>query len=380
LVVNTLSLNENNEIVDVKELFLSKLDAIENIVGLAPDTLNTLAKLGEAINNDSTFYQSLITDLSFKANAADTYTKAQSYSEEEVNDMFNQTLSHLTDALALKANAVETYARGTIDHNIAALRTGTATKLGLNYNKDEVFNTYEIHDMFSQTLTSFTDSLATLQTDTDTKLGLKHNKVEVFNTYEFNDMFTQTITALADGLATKANVSALTDGLATKANVSGVYTTTQVDNLLIANNPYLVQEPLQRVVVIDPSRAGTKLKLRIDFANIPELSVSDNIYSNGNLLLTDLTAYNKTEINAQRAGILSPSKVDIITDAWGQISIKSNSDTANLPSDITLNRQIKKQFLVSAMGVSGDTARGAYWWAGGTDRININCETGIVNV
>ena len=56
MVVNSLSLIENNRIIDVKELFLSKLDAVEQIVGLAPETLNTLAKLGEAINNDSNFY------------------------------------------------------------------------------------------------------------------------------------------------------------------------------------------------------------------------------------------------------------------------------------------------------------------------------------
>jgi hypothetical protein len=73
LLVNSLSLVEENKVIDVKELFLSKLDAIDNIVGLAPETLNTLAKLGEALNNDSNFYQSLITDLPFKANTLDTY-------------------------------------------------------------------------------------------------------------------------------------------------------------------------------------------------------------------------------------------------------------------------------------------------------------------
>jgi hypothetical protein len=32
------------------------------------------------------------------------------------------------------------------------------------------------------------------------------------------------------------------------------------------------------------------------------------------------------------------------------------------------------------MGVSGDTERGAFWWAGGADRININYETGVVRI
>ena len=79
MVVNSLSLIENNKVIDIKELFLSKLDAVEQIVGLAPETLNTLAKLGEAINNDSNFYNTLIQNLSFKANALDVYTKLQTY-------------------------------------------------------------------------------------------------------------------------------------------------------------------------------------------------------------------------------------------------------------------------------------------------------------
>jgi hypothetical protein len=36
--------------------------------------------------------------------------------------------------------------------------------------------------------------------------------------------------------------------------------------------------------------------------------------------------------------------------------------------------------LKSAMGVAGDITRGAFWWAGGEDRININCETGKVKI
>ena len=32
------------------------------------------------------------------------------------------------------------------------------------------------------------------------------------------------------------------------------------------------------------------------------------------------------------------------------------------------------------MGVSGDIVRGAYWETNGTDRININCETGVVKI
>ena len=93
MIVTSISLIEKNEVIDVNQLFLSKLDALNNIVGLAPDTRNTLAKLGEAINNDSNFYQSLTTDLPFKANTLDTYRKTETYSEAEVNYMMNQSLT-----------------------------------------------------------------------------------------------------------------------------------------------------------------------------------------------------------------------------------------------------------------------------------------------
>ena len=133
LVVNSLSLIEKDKIIDVKELFLSKLDAIENIVGLAPETLNTLAKLGAAINNDSEFYNKLIRDLSFKANSRDVYTKLETYSEAEVDNMMNQSLSYLGSQLSLKANIAQTYSRTMIDSNIKNLtsRHGYKTSLKL---------------------------------------------------------------------------------------------------------------------------------------------------------------------------------------------------------------------------------------------------------
>jgi hypothetical protein len=55
IVANTISVIDGNKVIDLKELFLSKLDAINNIVGLPVETLNSLQKLGEAINNDGDF-------------------------------------------------------------------------------------------------------------------------------------------------------------------------------------------------------------------------------------------------------------------------------------------------------------------------------------
>jgi hypothetical protein len=69
--------------------------------------------------------------------------------------MMNQSLSHLTNELALKANIVETYARGTVDNNIAALQADTASKLALTYNKVEVFNTYDANEFLHSDLSRY---------------------------------------------------------------------------------------------------------------------------------------------------------------------------------------------------------------------------------
>ena len=55
LIANSISVIDKNEIIDLQKLFLSKLDAITNIVGLPVATLDSLQKLAEAINSDAKF-------------------------------------------------------------------------------------------------------------------------------------------------------------------------------------------------------------------------------------------------------------------------------------------------------------------------------------
>ena len=206
VVAHSLSLFENNKITDVREIFLSKIDALNNIVGIAPETLNTLAKLGEAINNDSNFYNTLIQHLSFKANTIDVYTKLQTYSEPEVNNMMNQKLVYLDSQLILKANVLQTYSRGTIDTNIETLRADTATKLTLHYNKTQTFSQSEFNDKFVQALTAQTTALAPKANTADvyTKF-LTYSKEQTFSQTEVNDMFTQTL-VLTTGEANATDV------------------------------------------------------------------------------------------------------------------------------------------------------------------------------
>ena len=59
LICNSIRLVNKNEMKDINDIFLSKNDAAA-IVGIAPDTLNTLQEIAESINNDNNFSKQLI--------------------------------------------------------------------------------------------------------------------------------------------------------------------------------------------------------------------------------------------------------------------------------------------------------------------------------
>jgi hypothetical protein len=399
LVADRISLIEEERTIDVKELFLSKLEAIDNIVGLAPEPLNILAKLGEATNNDSNFYQNLIKDLSFKANTADTYSKLETWPLEEVNELMDNAQTRTISELALKANVLDTFTRATIDGTIEALRGETTTKLGLVYTKEQVLNAYEVNTNFTLT-----------HADYNAKLALK-------------------------------------------SDITSVYTTTQVDDLLKTSDIYLVEEPLEKLILDHPFQTGTIIQLGLssnfkdlvnakepefitvspilknlnesgkielllssDFTDLINAKPSEeqvrtlvnaydpyvlesplekgrNVITGEHELIMDMSYYESLNAKADKTaldlleantilrldGYLTPNKIDILSDVYPQILIRSNTD-ATIPCEIAFNRQIKHEFLASAFGVSGNTTRGAYWWAGGEDRININCEPGIAKL
>ena len=56
IIANSISVIDKDKVIDLKELFLSNLDAINNIVGLPVATLDSLQKLAEAIKSDANFF------------------------------------------------------------------------------------------------------------------------------------------------------------------------------------------------------------------------------------------------------------------------------------------------------------------------------------
>ena len=68
IVANSLSIIKGNRTIDV-------LETIDAVQGLAPETLNSLEKLANALNGDSTFFQTVSTAISNKADTVTTYNK-----------------------------------------------------------------------------------------------------------------------------------------------------------------------------------------------------------------------------------------------------------------------------------------------------------------
>ena len=101
IVANTISVIDKDKVTDLKELFLSKLDATTNIVGLPVETLNSLQKLAEAINSDANFFNNIITDINLKSDL--TYVNTQF--DDILRTFLNyDTIDNTTIKFNLKSN------------------------------------------------------------------------------------------------------------------------------------------------------------------------------------------------------------------------------------------------------------------------------------
>ena len=67
IIANSISVIDKDKVIDLKELFLSNLDAINNIVGLPVATLDSLQKLAEAINSDANFFNNIMAATNLKS-------------------------------------------------------------------------------------------------------------------------------------------------------------------------------------------------------------------------------------------------------------------------------------------------------------------------
>jgi hypothetical protein len=147
LVVNSISILKGNKTIDLIE----SLDAVQ---GLAPETLNSLEKLATALNNDSSFLNTVTTAVADKADKSTTYTqsvvhgfldakvddtemvnyatKADTFTKAEVKDKFTNSIAGAPDALNTLKDLSDALGA---DQNFS---TTVATSLGLKTKSSEM--------------------------------------------------------------------------------------------------------------------------------------------------------------------------------------------------------------------------------------------------
>ena len=59
IVANSVSLNDSDIVKHILDIFLKKTDAITQIIGVPRETLNTIQKVADSINNDQTVYNTI---------------------------------------------------------------------------------------------------------------------------------------------------------------------------------------------------------------------------------------------------------------------------------------------------------------------------------
>ena len=140
IVANSVAIVKGNKLIDV-------LETIDAVQGLAPETLNSLEKLATALNNDSNYFQTVSAAIGNKADASDVYTKTQ------VNDKFTDiiagapdalnTLKELSDALGSDANFSTTVVTelGKKAPKESPTFTGTVTIPTLTFNNADLQTT-----------------------------------------------------------------------------------------------------------------------------------------------------------------------------------------------------------------------------------------------
>jgi ribonuclease PH len=112
IVANSISVIDKHKVIDLKELFLSKVDAKNSIVGLPVETLNSLQQLGEAINNDGDVFNSMTKQINLKSDI--------SYVTNQIYIIITKFLNYDTREqsnvkLLLKSDRFNTYNMSEVD-------------------------------------------------------------------------------------------------------------------------------------------------------------------------------------------------------------------------------------------------------------------------
>jgi hypothetical protein len=106
IICDTIHLIKDNKLIDIIDLFLSKSDA-SDIVGLPPDTLNTLQEIANSIGNDADFFNTITTQISQKRNITDSYDKT--YINDLISLYYTKTEINTNLEMKLDKSVIDSY-------------------------------------------------------------------------------------------------------------------------------------------------------------------------------------------------------------------------------------------------------------------------------
>ena len=101
---NNIYLNYLNDIKNILEIFALKND-LTDIIGLPPETLDTIQKLAEALGNRPDFFNYVDQQLALKRNVLDSYDK--NYINTLILNYYTKT--QIDSSLLLKSDKLTTY-------------------------------------------------------------------------------------------------------------------------------------------------------------------------------------------------------------------------------------------------------------------------------
>ena len=151
IVCNSLKIIDGNQIVNIRDLFLTKSQAA-NIVGIPPDDLNTLQEISQAVGNDANFFQTIDNKINLKRNITDSYTKTDTdnlftnYYNKAQNDDFLNLRYTKTETNNLLINY---YNKSQTDDllNLRYTKTETNNLLNNKYNTADVYTKLESNSL-----------------------------------------------------------------------------------------------------------------------------------------------------------------------------------------------------------------------------------------
>ena len=212
ITANSISLIRGNTIEDITKTFLSRSEAVSNIIGLPPNTMNTLEKISQSLANDPNFFSTLDAKINVKATAATVDAKFLEYDTRVSSNsklLLKASVADLSSSVTLINGKFDTV-NATLDSNLISINS-KANQSDLLSNVSFLQNT-------------FVQNYDTKVVITD-KLNLIYNKVEVdsiiSNLISTAPEALNQLSELAAALNNDENYASNVNNLiATKANIS----------------------------------------------------------------------------------------------------------------------------------------------------------------